>query len=322
MHCKPIQIGDLTLDSNLIQGPLAGYSTAPFRRLAHLHGRPGYSCTEMISAKDLVYRNPNPTRYLKRDPEEGLLCYQLACNEPEILSRAIEIISPYQPDIIDLNCGCPVKKIRQKGIGSKLLQSPELLHQLVVNMRQSTDAVITIKIRIGSDQDTPALIQAAESAGVDMITVHGRHWTEKYDVPCRIQDIKAVKDIANVPIFANGDAEDVESTLRLFKETGCDGVMIARAGVGQPWLYRAIETEAQGKTFIPPSIEQRGQWLLEHIQGLIDMDGEKLAILQSRKLAKYYARQMPRAKQFVEGSQRAETLSEVQQLIQDFFQTH
>jgi tRNA-dihydrouridine synthase B len=319
MYCKPIQIGSLKLESNLIQGPLAGYSTAPFRRLAHLHGRPGYSCTEMISAKDLVYRNPNPVRYLQRDPEEGVLCYQLACNEPEILSRAIDIISPYQPDIIDLNCGCPVKKIRQKGIGSKLLQTPELLQDLVRNMRQSTDAVVTIKIRIGDDQDTPALIDAAESAGVDMITVHGRHWTHKYDVPCNLDAIKAVKQIASVPIFANGDAEDAESTLRLFEQTGCDGVMIARAGVGQPWLYRAIQQQEAGEAPIKPSISQRGEWLLEHIHGLIDMDGEKLAILQSRKLAKYYAREITNAKTFVEGCQRAEHLSEVEQLVREFF---
>src|SRR5690606_15147974 len=111
-----------------------------------------------------------------RDPEEGTLCYQLACNDPDILKRAIEIVNQYNPEIIDLNCGCPVKKIRQKGMGSKLLEDPALLYHLVAAMRQSTDALISIKIRIS--ENTSALIEAAEKAGVDFITVHGRRWTE------------------------------------------------------------------------------------------------------------------------------------------------
>lgn len=318
---KPLKLKHLNLPSNLVQGPLAGYSTAPFRALTHRYGKPGYAVTEMISAKDLVCRNPNPKRYLYKHPEEGFLGYQLACDDPEYMKRAIDIIRPYNPEMLDLNCGCPVKKIRHKGLGSKLLVTPEKIHALVLAMKEASDAVVSVKIRVDAgrgEQDNLAIVDAAESAGVDFLIVHGRHWQERYDIPCRLEEIKAVKDYASVPVLANGDAEDYISAKQLFDETGCDGIMVARASVGQPWLFQEIEAGFRGETFVPPSLPERGEIFIEHIELLAALENEKTAVLQSRKFAKYYARGIEDRIEFTQKCHQVSQLSELKELVSTY----
>lgn len=322
MAINPIQLGSLTLHSNLVQGPLAGYSCAPFRDITHRYGQPGFCATEMISAHDLVSRPNQPKRYIWRSPNEGKLCFQLSANKSEMLARATAMIAD-QADVIDLNCGCPVKKIRSKGAGSKLLADPEKIYQLVQAMKQNSDCPISIKIRIAGqydDQIDRAVIDAAQSAGVDFITVHGRHWRERYDVPCQYEAIKNIVDFASVPIFANGDIEDAESLKRCFAQTGCSGFMVARASVGQPWLFAKITAQLNNQSFQEPTLTERGEILRQHIRGLISLENEKLAILQSRKLAKYYARQMSGRAEFVTKMQGATTLAQVDIIISEHFQ--
>ncbi|MBS0358542.1 MAG: tRNA-dihydrouridine synthase family protein, partial [Proteobacteria bacterium] len=221
-YIKPIQLGSLKLQSNIVQGPLAGYSCAPFRVLAWRYGQPGFCTTEMISANDLVHRREKPKRFLYRDPEEKILSYQLSGNDPLMLAKATEIVTKEGADIIDLNCGCPVNKIRRKNCGSKLLTTPEQLYQLIRAIKQNTDAVVSIKIRVASpvhDHDEALIIDAATKAGVDFITVHGRHWTERYDKLCQIEAIARIVKMTNLPIFANGDVADIDSLNHIFEKT-------------------------------------------------------------------------------------------------------
>ena len=318
---KPIQLGKLTLPSNLVQGPLAGYSCAPFRVVMEQHGQPGFCATEMISSHDLASRPTQPKRYTFRDPREGILCFQLSGSKPAMFAKAISMIAD-RADMIDLNCGCPVKKIRSKGAGSKLLASPETIYQLVREIKQNSDSVASIKIRIAGeygDHSDLDVVDAAQSAGVDFITVHGRHWRERYDVPCQFAAIKKICAAATVPVFANGDLEDTQSIQHCFAQTGCDGFMIARAGVGQPWLFKKIRAELNGETFIEPTIAERGDILLQHISGLIELESEKLAILQSRKLAKYYSRDLPNRTEFVLAMQQACDFRTVQTLVKQHY---
>ncbi len=319
---KTLALGKLSLHSNLVQGPLAGYSCSPFRVLTQRYGNPGFCSTEMISANTLVNRKQIPLRYTHRDSEEGVLCYQLSGNDADTMARATAIATEQGADVIDLNCGCPVAKIRSKGSGSRLLTTPEKLHQLVNAMRQNTDAAVSIKIRVAgsvNDHDDMAVIDAAEQAGVDFITVHGRHWTERYDVVSDNAAIARVVKAATVPVLANGDVEDAASFKNTMQETGCVGVMIARASVGQPWLFEKIRAELKGDVFEIPSVEQIGDILLEHIDRLIQLDSEKLAVLQSRKLAKYYARELLDKKGFIMAMQAAESRRQIEQIISHFF---
>jgi len=318
---SPIQLGSLTLPSNIVQGPLAGYSCAPFRSLIARFKYAGFCTTEMISAHDLVYRDSKPKRYLHRNPNEALLCFQLAAKAPDVLARAIDIVEKAGADLIDLNCGCPVQKIRKKQMGSKLLENPEHLFSLVKAMRDQTDAAISVKIRISDDQceKDKAVIDAVQSAGIDYIVVHGRTWRERYDVNCQLDRIKALVDYATVPVFANGDVEDYPSLENIIKHTQCSGVMISRGSVGQPWLFAKLEAAAKNKPFSRPRQVEIGNMLLEHVRELIGLHNEVVAVLQSRKLAKYYARTLSDKKDFILQAQQVITFEELRDLVFNAF---
>lgn len=318
----PITLGKLQLPSNLVQAPLAGYTCAPFRVLAHRYGKPGFCCTEMISAKGLISRKDKPKRFLWRDPEEGFTCYQLAASEVDVLARATEMVTDSGADIIDLNCGCPARKIRATGNGSKLLQTPEKIYALVKAMRSATDAVVSIKIRVSGtagDNSDIAVLQAAESAGIDFITVHGRNWRERYDIPCRLADIAALVAAANVPVFANGDIADYESLQATKEATGCAGFMIGRASVGQPWLFQQLAHRDRGLTPEQPSFSEIGAIFSDHIQQLAKLEGERLAVLESRKLAKYYARGLMYRSRLMEEVQHTTELKPLMRVIAHYF---
>lgn len=319
----PLQIGPVTIANRLVMGPLAGYSCAPLRGITARIGAPGYCVTEMISAKDLIHRKVRPRRYLDRHPAESVVAYQLAGNDCDEIAKATAIVTEEGADIVDLNCGCPVRKIRGRGTGSKLLADPEKLHQFVLAMKQNTDCAVTVKIRIGEpvhDSDDLAVVQAIESAGADLITVHGRHWSERYDVASRNHAIARIKQHATVPVFANGDAKCPESVQNIVEETACDGVMVARAGVGDPWLFTRIKQQLQGDTIETTRLDVIGDTLIEHLNGLCDYEGDKLAVLQSRKLAKYYARTLPNRSEFVEAVQSIDSKDKVIELIKKTFQ--
>ena len=284
---------------------------------------PGFCSTEMISAHDLVYRHSNPKRFLQRDQDEGLLCFQLAAKDPEVLSKAVEIVEKSGADLIDLNCGCPVQKIRKKNMGSKLLDDPESLFHLIKVMRDQTDAVLSIKIRISEDNNIEhdkAVIDAAQSAGANFIIVHGRTWKERYDVDCQYARIKVLVQYAQIPIFANGDVNDYKSLEKLYEQTGCSGVMISRASVGKPWLFAELFAVNQKKQFDQPKLPYIGSLFLEHVRGLIALQNERVGVLQSRKLAKYYAQHLHQGKhEFVLRAQQMTTLDELIHMVNEWF---
>ena len=314
-----LNIKTLLSKNPLVQAPLAGYSTAAFRSMAWKYGPPAFCCTEMISAHDLTHRTHQAKRYIHRRPTEKILCFQISGKKPDTLAQACTFLGSLNAQIIDLNCGCPVKKIRRKGSGSKLLSDPAHLFKCIQAMRNHTDAALSIKIRVGGpvpDSDDLAVVDAAEQAGVDFITVHGRHWTQKYDTPSNLEAIKKIAEHANVPIIANGDIKDIDSAELADTLSGCSGLMIARASVGQPWIFKAITQHRAGENMILPTPQQNIQLMAEHLEALIEDEGEKTAVLQSRKLAKYYARQLPNKHAFIDAMQQATTFQAALNIIQ------
>ena len=284
----------LKFPRKLIQAPLAAYSCAPFRRLAHLWGKPDFCCTEMLSAKHMYSRGIQRKRYSYKDPEEGLLCVQLSGNTPEVLAYAVEQMAKQGADLFDLNCGCPQPKIRKKNCGSQLLSDSKKLYSLIHAMKSVADVPVLVKIRVDSksgDSFNQDVAKAIEDAGADAVTVHGRHWSEQYDVGVSYNDIAQVKQAISIPVIGNGDVVDTASAKKMFDETNCDAVMIARASVGQPWLFEKIYQELQGNVFKEPSLKDIGEIFLEHVEGLIELEGEKIALLQARSLGKYYVRE-------------------------------
>ncbi len=289
---RPLSIGAKRFPHNLIQGPLAGYSCAPFRKLFYQYTPPAYCVTEMISALDVVRNHKLTSRYLWRDPVEQQLCYQLSGNSPEILSEAAAIVTDLGADLIDLNCGCPKPKIRKKSCGSYLLSQPQHIAHLVEAMKSATHVPITVKIRVdGDSQDRYhlAVAKAVAAAGADALIVHGRHWTDDYATPARSDQISELVTEVNIPVIGNGDVRDL-TTLKKMLETGCAGVMIARAGTGQPWLFQQLLMQMRGESYAPRPLAEVISLFTQHLADLTALRNPHQGLLESRKLLNYYFR--------------------------------
>lgn len=291
---KPLILGNKIFPVNIIQGPLAGVSCAPFRLLTWRYSKPAFSTTEMISCKTLIHQsNISHRRYIEKDPAEGPVCFQLAGTDPNEIAEATKRVTDYGADVVDLNCGCPVKKIRSQGAGSRLLTNPQKLYALIDAMKKNTSVPISIKIRVEGESDEKCnqiIAKVVTDAGADFLVVHGRHWTEHYETPCRYDQIQYFVENLKIPVIGNGDIACLPSLKRMFM-TGCAGAMIARAGVGQPWLIGQLIAEMAGKPFVIPNLKEAGLIFIEHVERLAKLlASEKFALLQARKFAKYYAR--------------------------------
>ncbi|MDR3492278.1 MAG: tRNA-dihydrouridine synthase family protein [Gammaproteobacteria bacterium] len=313
----------MTFPNNLIQGPLAGLSCAPFRRLTWQFSQPAFSCTEMISCKTLL-NSPIALqqRFVKIDPLEGPVCFQLSSNNASELAEATKRVTGFGAQLVDLNCGCPVKKIRSKGAGSGLLTHPAQLYQLITAMKQSTHLPVSVKIRVegnSNDKFNAEVAQVVSDAGADFLVVHGRHWTEHYETPCKHDDIRFFVETMKIPVIGNGDISNL-SSLKTMLETGCAGVMIGRAGVGQPWLIKQLEAEFNQESFIIPPLNVIRDCFLEHVKDLTTLlNNEKFAVLQARTFAKYYARDVNNKAQFCTEMNSCTSINHLEQLLFRYF---
>lgn len=320
---KSLQLGNKTFPVNLIQGPLAGISCAPFRRLTWEYSQPAFSCTEMISCKTLIHQSAlAEQRFVVKDPQEGPVCFQLAGSDPKELAEAVKRATDYGADLIDLNCGCPVKKIRSKGAGSRLLTDPVRLYQLIYAMKQNTHLPVSVKIRVegnSNEKFNQEIAKVVQEAGTDFLIVHGRHWTEHYETPCRYPQVQFFVEALTIPVIGNGDVACLDSLQKMFA-TGCAGVMIGRAGVGQPWLIAKLIAQMKQEEFIMPSAQQIGAMFIEHVQQLIRLlQSEKFAILQARKFAKYYARSLNNKAEFCEQVNDCENWQDLTRICSHYF---
>lgn len=317
-----LTLGTQSFPVNIIQGPLAGVSCAPFRRLIWEYSKPAFSCTEMISCKTLLHQSGSAERFLKIDPQEGPVCFQLSGSDPQELALATKQITDYGASLIDLNCGCPVNKIRSKGAGSSLLMNPSRLYDLIRAMKMNTHLPVSIKIRVdgrSTDRFNNDIAQAVSDAGADFLVVHGRHWTEHYETPCHYDQIQFFVEQLNIPVIGNGDVACVDS-LKKMLATGCSGVMLGRASVGQPWLIGDLMAQIKGEAFSVPSISARGSLFVQHVSELVELlKSEKFAVIQARKFAKYYARDLGNKMAFCEAINDCESLKQLQAICLTYF---
>lgn len=279
-------MGTLTLPNRLIQGPLAGFSCAPFRQLFYRYTPPAYCVSEMISAHDAIHKHQPDSRYLYRAPEEKRLCYQLSGSDPQTVAAAAIRMQALGADLIDLNCGCPKAKIRKKGAGSALLDTPDRLLEIIQAVRCVITIPFSVKIRIAGDSSDVTLVKAIEQAGADALVVHGRRWTDDYDKPCDLAQIAVIKQAVTIPVIANGDIADLDSLVKAFDSTGCDAYMIARAGSGHPWLYQHLLENPDDLALVEHA--ERINCFMTHVNGLASLESEHQAVLQSKSLVRYY----------------------------------
>ncbi|MBU0744384.1 MAG: tRNA-dihydrouridine synthase [Gammaproteobacteria bacterium] len=298
---KPLQIANRSFPNNIILGPLAGISTTPYRLLAWEYSKPAFSYSEMISASALV-RNSRQTqkRYLDRSPNEGPVCFQLVGSIPKELAEATKIVADSGADLIDFNCGCSVPKIHNNGCGSALLKDRVKLYNILNTIRKNTTLPFLVKIRvaINDDKTNEEVAKVITDAGADCVVVHGRNWGETFNTPCRLEAIKFFVGLMKIPVIGNGDVKCIDSLKNMFA-TGCNGAMISRACVGQPWLIGKLIADINQQSCILPTSQEIGEIFISHIKQLAKLlENERMAVLQARKLAKSYARTIPNRKDF------------------------
>lgn len=286
-------VGNLNVDGLVLCAPMAGISSPDYRRLARRFGA-AVVYTEMVSSHGLAFNGKKTKQLLDFCEAERPIGIQLFGAEPEIMYQAVQIVTEYKPDIIDLNFGCPVKKVVRKNGGAAVLKDLGLTRALVEAAVTATDIPVTVKLRSGWDEATKVYIEAGkvcQDAGARAITLHARTRTGLFSGRACWDDIKRLKESVSIPVIGNGDIGCGEDAARMLSDTGCDAVMVGRAAVGYPWIFREINHYLEsGETLPPPTLEEKTEIILEHARLLIDRYGEQRAMLKMRHHVAWYSR--------------------------------
>lgn len=288
---RTLQIGNVTLENNLILAPMAGVSDLPFRLLCREQGA-GLVCMEMVSAKAILYKNRNTEELLTIDPGEHPVSLQLFGSDPDIISEIAKQIEERPFDILDLNMGCPVPKVVNNGDGSALMKNPRLAGEIIEKTARAIKKPLTVKIRKGFDDahvNAVELAHIAQESGAAAVAVHGRTREQYYAGHADWDIIRQVKEAVSIPVIGNGDIRTPEDVAAMAEQTGCDGYMIARGAEGNPWIFRQIlhyfET---GEHLSRPDFSEVTEMLLRHAKMQIDCKGDYTGIREIRKHAAWY----------------------------------
>ncbi|MCQ2547907.1 MAG: tRNA dihydrouridine synthase DusB [Clostridia bacterium] len=296
---------------------MAGITDAPFRLLCEEQGA-GLSYTEMISAKGLWYKDKNTAKLSYTYPEEKNVAIQIFGHEPDIMAFAAEKLDPLPNKILDINIGCPVPKVVKNHDGSYMMHDPENVYQVVKAMVGATDKPVSAKIRLGWDENHINAVEVAhalQSAGASAIAVHGRTREQFYEGKANWDEIRKVKESVSIPVIANGDVVDLESAKAIMETTGCDMVMIARGALGNPWLFKELN---MGEKY-SPSNEEKRDTIIRHLNMLVALKGEYVAVREMRKHIGWYMKGMHGAAKFRGRINQIDNLKELQDEIVRLF---
>ncbi|WP_242622591.1 tRNA dihydrouridine synthase DusB [Lachnoclostridium sp. Marseille-P6806] len=342
-YTEPLEIKgrerSAVLTNRLILAPMAGVSDLPFRLLCHEQGA-GLVCMEMISAKAVCYRNRATVSLMRTLPEERPVSLQLFGHEPEIMAEALDRMEEgrtaedgFLPsfDLLDINMGCPVPKIVNNGEGSALMKSPELIEKLVRAAAAHGSRPVTVKLRTGIDEAHINVVEcalAAQEGGAAAVGVHGRTRTQMYSGRADWTKIAEVREALRIPVFGNGDVTDGPSALRLFKETGCDAVMIGRGAQGNPWIFGDIQeyllrggddSARSAGRHSPHGGAERKAMILRHAELQLRFKSPAVAMQEMRKHVAWYIAGFPGSSRIREEVNRVESFEELRALLDRCF---
>jgi nifR3 family TIM-barrel protein len=315
-----MQIGTITLDNPFILAPLAGISNLPFRLLAKKEGCALVS-SEMISSYGLVHKSEKTLKMLDSVPDEKPLSIQIFGADPSIMAEAAKIVEASGADILDINFGCSVKKIIKTGAGVSLMQTPKIAEALLKAVRQSITIPLTIKIRTGwnpTGSQALRIAKIAQTCGADAIAIHPRTATQGFRGKADWSVISAVKREVALPVIGNGDIVRPADAVRMQKTTSCDGVMIGRAAIGNPWIFSQCLASLHGENITAVDLDQRFEVMKHYVRASVEYIGEKAACRMMRSRLGWFAKGLRFSSKFRESIKHLSSEREAIQLIETY----
>lgn len=317
-----LKIGNVELNNNIILGPMAGFTDRPFRIICEKYN-PGLTVTEMVSSKGLFYNDEKTSLLMNTKGEKRPVAIQIFGSDADAIKYAVEYINKNNlSEIIDINMGCPAPKVVKNGDGSKLMLDIKKVESITKAAVQNSNIPITIKIRKGWDNEHINAVEVAkaiEQAGASAITIHGRTRSEFYTGKADWNIIKQVKESVKIPVIGNGDIKTPEDAKEIFKLTNCDGIMISRASLGNPWIFEQIKEYLEGKEIRKIYNDEKLKIILEHINLETEEKGEITGIREMRKHLAFYIKGTENASEIREKINHIEVKKELENVLKEYF---
>ena len=320
MNIRPLKIGNVTIEHPVILGPMAGVTDLPFRVICHEQGA-GLVCTEMVSAKAILYKNRNTAALMETDPTEHPVSLQLFGSDPDSVAEAAAMIEDRPFEILDFNMGCPVPKVVNNREGSALMKDPVRAAAILSAVVKKIRKPVTVKIRKGFNLESVNAVEVAkrlEDAGVSAIAVHGRTREQYYSGEADWNIIRQVKEAVSIPVIGNGDVDSPRKAVKMMRETGADGVMIARAARGNPWIFNQVIHYAETGEELPKvTPEEVYSMILRQMDLMIQYKGEYTGIREMRKHISWYTAGFPNSASLRRRINEASTRDDIYRLLKE-----
>lgn len=317
-----MRIGSHTLPNNLFVAPMAGVTDRPFRQLCKKLGA-GYAVSEMAASNPMLWKTDKSTRRLNHEGEIAPIAVQIAGSDPQMLAHAAQFNVDKGAQIIDINMGCPAKKVCNVAAGSALLRDEKLVADIVQSVVKAVNVPVTLKFRTGWDREHKNALNIAhiaQDAGIQMLTLHGRTRADGYKGEAEYETIRAVKQSVNIPVVANGDITTPQKAREVLDYTGADAIMIGRAAQGRPWIFREISAFLEtGQTLASPRTLEAKALLLDHLTEHYAFYGEHVGMLTARKHIGWYVQDILHGEAFRKKMNALQSISEQHQAVADFF---
>ncbi len=319
-----MKIGKLSLRNNVLLAPMAGITDLVFRLLVREFGC-ALGFTEMISANGLVRGTEKSYRYLETTPNDKPLGVQIFGSDPDVLSEAARIVTDRGADLVDINMGCPVKKVLKTGAGGALMKEPAKVAVILQRLREATPLPLTVKIRSGWNHDEISALniaRIAQDCGVDAVILHPRTVNQGFGGRADWSLIASVKKCLNISVVGSGDIRSPEDARRMLDETGCDGVMVGRGVLGNPWIIKNIVYYLKGKNvLLPPTLREREGIIKQHLNMSVDFLGARVGVRNFRKHMSWYTKGLKGGSRFREMVGKVDEKESVLDAVHRYFQS-